>query len=98
MLNNIKNVKKTVMSTHLIVCILIYIFKLKNIINNNNTNISSSNDNKSSKLLNLKKITNMGVDLVSKNYLSFLFHLIPYSNNIINKIKNIKKTNSRNIN
>ncbi len=90
MLNNIKNVKKTVMSTHLIVCILIYIFKLKNIINNKNSNISSTNENKSSKLLNIKKITNMGVDLVSKNYLGFLFHLIPYSNNIITKIKNLK--------
>ncbi len=87
----LKNMKKTVMSTNLILCILIYMFKLKNIIQNQNSIIPNSNDNKSSNLLNLKKITDLGVDLVSKNYIGFLFHLMPYSTKIINFAKRLRE-------
>ncbi len=90
MIQNIKGVKKTVLSTHLVVCILIYIFKLKNILNNQNSNLSNSKDIHSSKLLNFKKITDLGVDLVSKNYFGFLFHILPYASKIISKGKFIK--------
>ncbi len=88
---NDKNIKKSVLSTHLIVCILIYIFKLKKIINDNPSKLSDLSSNNPSKLLFLKKITDLGVDLVSKNYTGFLFHLLPYSNKITSMIKNIKK-------
>lgn len=87
-----KNVKKTVLSTHIILCILIYIYKLKNIINNNNTsNISQSSNNNSSRLMNLKKITEMGVDIVSKNYSGLFFRLLPYSQKIFSGLTKFKE-------
>ncbi len=85
-IKNIKNIKKTVLSTHLILCILIYIYKLKNIINNNQSNISHNSNIHSSKLMNLKKISELGVDLVSNNYSGFLFRILPYSQKILSII------------
>ncbi len=85
-------IRKTIFSTNLILCIIIYIIKLKQILKNENI---ENMDKHTEKLYFIKKISDMGIDLLSKNFLKFFFHILPYSGIIYQKMmkrKEMKKS------
>jgi hypothetical protein len=81
-------IRKTIFSTNLILCIIIYVIKLKQILKNENI---ENMDKHTEKLYFIKKISDMGVDLFSKNFLKFFFHILPYSGFIYQKIMKRKE-------
>jgi hypothetical protein len=79
--------KKSMMSSNMILCILIYVIQLKKIWKNENL---QEMDEKTQKILFMKKITEMGNDLLSKNFIKFSIHALPYSMKMFRKIKDLR--------
>lgn len=79
--------KKTVLSSNFIICILLYVLKLRQVWRNQHGNEMDKN---TERLLFMKKMSELGMDLVSKNFISFIFHLVPHSSQIIHSIQQKK--------
>ncbi len=75
------------MSSNMILCILIYVIQLRKIWKNENIEEMNS---KTQKLLFMKKITEMGTDLLSKNFIKFSMQALPYSFKMIRKISQLR--------
>ena len=75
------------MSSNMILCILIYVIQLRKIWKNQNI---QETDSHTQKLLFMKKITEMGNDILSKNFIKFSLHALPYSFKMIRKIRQLR--------
>ena len=81
-------VKKTLITSNLILCILVYIIKLKEIWKKEHN--GEEMDKNTERLLFMKKLSEMGIDLVSKNFGSFFMKILPHSHKIFHSIKQNK--------
>jgi hypothetical protein len=75
------------MSSNMILCILIYVIQLRKIWKNQNI---QETDSHTQKLLFMKKITEMGNDLLSKNFIKFSMQALPYSFKMIRKFRQLR--------